>query len=121
MREIGIEHLRKDLAAELQSLPFIILRRGVPIAIVEPYSSNLKVDAAAHNNQPNLTVKPYSSTPDLTVQPRGSCQKQETADEVKHLTEASDKPRLPSLRNDTIKKLGAEERSRAQTHHREGQ
>jgi len=40
MREIGIEHLRKDLVGALEDLPFAITRRGVPIAVVQPYGSD---------------------------------------------------------------------------------
>jgi len=38
MREIGIEHLRKDLSGALDDMPFVITRRGMKVAIVEPYS-----------------------------------------------------------------------------------
>jgi len=57
MRAIGIEYLRKVIGDELCELPFIIMRRGVKIAIVEPYSS----DKETLLSESNLTVKPYSS------------------------------------------------------------
>ena len=73
MREIGIEHLRKDLASALEDLPFVITRRGVKVAIVEPYSSDL-----------NLTFERYSlEKPGLNL--------------------TVDKPRLPSSRKRVLK------------------
>jgi len=56
MRAIGIEYLRKAIGDELCELPFVIMRRGVKIAIVEPYS----LDKENLLSEPNLTVKPYS-------------------------------------------------------------
>ena len=64
MREIGIEQLRAKIGAELKDLPFTIMVRGRAVAVVQPYSSNLKVQT----KDTNLKNEPYSSTPDLKVQ-----------------------------------------------------
>ena len=37
MREVSIKALRKSLSSELGNLPFIITKRGVPIAKCTPY------------------------------------------------------------------------------------
>jgi len=37
MREVSIKLLRKSLSSELGNLPFIITKRGVPIAKCTPY------------------------------------------------------------------------------------
>jgi len=93
MNEIGIEHLRKDLSGALEDMPVAITRRG-------------KVVGYLVRDITNLTVKPYSSDVNLTVE----------------------KPRLPSSRKRVLKaSVKAAEKDefnplkepfRAVTHHR---
>ena len=95
MREIGIEHLRKDLSGALEDMPVAITRRGKVVGYLVKDITNLTVE-------PNLTVKPYSSDLNLTVE----------------------KPRLPSSRKRVLKAEKDEfnplkEPFRAVTHHRE--
>ena len=37
MREVSIKALRKSLSSELGNLPFVVTKRGVPIAKCTPY------------------------------------------------------------------------------------
>jgi len=111
MREIGIEYLRKTLSESLGDMPFIITRRGVKIAAVQPYSSGTDctvVGGISHVDGVNLTVESVQRTP---AQLR------------------DEKPRLPSSRKQVLKaEVKAAEKDefnplkepfRAVTHHRE--
>ena len=120
MKEIGVEHLRKDLSGALEDMPVAITRRG-------------KVVGYLVGDITNLTVKPYSSDVNLTVQSRGSetnlTGETTLASNPTVLCHIPLKPRLPSSRKQVIKKLKAEVKAiekdefnplkfRAETHHR---
>jgi len=83
MREIGIEYLRKDLASALEDMPVAITRRGKVVGYLVGDITNLTV-------APNLTSETtLASSPTV-------------------LYHIPLKPRLPSSRKQTIKKLKAE-------------
>jgi len=105
MKEIGVEHLRKDLSGALEDMPVAITRRGKVVGYLVGDITNLTVES-------NLTVKPYSSDVNLTVQSRGSetnlTGETTLASNPTVLCHIPLKPRLPSSRKQVIKKLKAE-------------